>query len=408
MVDHVILKRLTERSDLGWFHSIHDNRGLPGHQKGINLNKPMVNTIWPNLMTRQVAYEAAKAAEAAARLPGGAGAVAAAAERATAQEVGHLRIRVEVHGPDNRPPIIEDRLLALQDKNWRLNGAFIEDSPGDAARFDPTLQEGDLALIGFDGVEWPTRAVVVLLAHSTADAALMADLSPLVTKGARSMARLSSDDLQTFADNHGLPDGHVIRTLAGDPVIKAALEEIAQGDIASVAKIRMRRPSRQMTPEELAAGIAENTRIGQLGERMVNAYLAEKHATGGLAYVWMWPTSAAHPYDFALLNHAIVDTVIDAKSTSSEWKANFYMSMAELEYAANSSVPYLIFRLSEVGPMGAWLRMSHDIRAFATAVASSFAVAAPTGTRATTIAISPVAAGLAWSDPPVRLPPGSP
>lgn len=71
MVDHVVLKRLTLKSDLGWFHSIHENRKLKGHQKGITLNKPIINKIWPELRSRQADYDAAKDAEAAAKMPGG-------------------------------------------------------------------------------------------------------------------------------------------------------------------------------------------------------------------------------------------------------------------------------------------------------------------------------------------------
>ena len=64
MADYVVLKRLTEKSDLGWFRSIFYNRSLKGRQKGITLNKAVINDIWPNLVARQIAYEAAKAAEA--------------------------------------------------------------------------------------------------------------------------------------------------------------------------------------------------------------------------------------------------------------------------------------------------------------------------------------------------------
>jgi hypothetical protein len=408
MVDHVVLKRLTLASDLGWFHSIHDNRKLKGHQKGITLNKSIINKIWPELVLRQANYDAAKYAEVAARNLGDAGIAAAAMERNKAQDAGHLPVKVEIFGPAGKPPLFESRLMALQDKNWRLNGAFIEDPLEDPIRFNPVLQEGDLALIGFDGIELPTRAVVVLLAQSTHDAPLMANLAPLVTKGAKSMVQLTPDFLQKFADEQGLPLGHIIRTLAGDPVVEAALEEIVQGDLAAATKIRVRRPSRAETAEELAAGIAASTLTGQRGERMVNALLADQHKGGGPVHRWKWPMSAAHPYDFELLSPTgSVDIVIDAKSTSAVWTADFYMSSAELAHAVESPVPYLIYRLSKVGPTGAWLRMSDDIRNFATVVAPAFADAAPVGTRVTTIAISPIASGLTWSDP-VRLPPAPP
>jgi hypothetical protein len=103
-----------------------------------------------------------------------------------------------------------------------------------------------------------------------------------VNKGVKSMVQLTPDYLQTFANNHGLPPGHIIRTLAGDPVIDAALEEIVQGDLAAATKVRTRRPSKSETAEELAASLAANTLTGQRGERMVNALLAAQHEAGGL------------------------------------------------------------------------------------------------------------------------------
>ena len=124
MVDYVVLKRLTEKSDLGWFHSIFLNRKLSGGQKGITLNKRIINEIWPNLIARQTVYEAAKEAEAEAKERGGAGNAVAEIERNKAQDAGHLPVQVEIHGPEAKAPFTVNRLVALQDKNWRLNGAF--------------------------------------------------------------------------------------------------------------------------------------------------------------------------------------------------------------------------------------------------------------------------------------------
>ncbi len=404
MADYVVLKRLTGKSDLGWFHSIHTNRGLAGNQKGIILNKRIINKIWPSLLTRQAAYEAAKAAEIAANAPGGAGPATAEAEKANARVAGHLPVRVELHGPEGKAPFVVSRLLALQDKNWRLNGAFIEDPLNDPARFDPILKDGDMVIIGFDGVEEPTNAVVALFAAGSAtDATLVADLSARVSEGTKSMIRLMPDQLLAIANQHALPNDHVVRIIAGDPVVLSALEEIAQGDIVAAARIIQRR-ARPVNADELAAGIEANAHTGHLGERMVNSFLRDRHQTGGLAYKWMWPASAAHTYDFEVLNSSgQPDHVIDAKSTSSVWKVDFYMSWGELAHAATSAAPYLIYRLSEVGQTGAWLRTSEDIRSMAAEIVQALTVAAPLGTKVTTVSVSPLVPGMRWSSP-CRLP----
>jgi len=404
MTDFVVLKRLTGKSDLGWFHSIHTNRGLAGNQKGIILNKRIINKIWPSLIQRQAAYEAAKAAEIAASAPGGAGPVAANAAKEDARLAGHLPVRVELHGPDGKPPFVVPRLVALQDKNWRLNGAFIDDPTDDPVRFDPMLQDGDLVIIGFDGVEEPTNAVVVLLAAaSVTDAPLFADLAARVSEGPKSMIRLMPADVLAIADHHALPDAHVIRTLAADPVVVSALEEIAQGDIVAAAKI-IQRCARPVNAAELAAGIDANGLTGHLGERLVNAFLGDRHAASGSAYKWMWPDHAAHPFDFEVLDASgQPELVIDAKSTTSVWTVDFYMSRGELTFAATSAVPYFIYRLSEVGQTGAWLRISDDIRSMAGRIVQALGVASPSGTKVITVTISPLESGLTWSDP-LRLP----
>ena len=404
MADYVVLKRLTGKSDLGWFHSIHTKQGLAGNQKGIILNKRVINKIWPSLLMRQANYEAAKAAEIAANAPGGAGPAAAETEKEYARVAGHLPVRVELHGPDGKPPFVVSRLLALQDKNWRLNGAFIEDPLDDPARFDPILKDGDLVIIGFDGVEEPTNVVVVLLAAgSPTDATLVADLATRVSEGTKSMIRLTPAEVLAIADHHALPNDHVVRTLAEDPLILSVLEEIAQGDIVSGAKVIQRR-TRPVNAAELAVGIKANGQTGHLGEQMVNVFLGDRHEAGGPAYKWMWPASAAHPYDFELVNSSgQPNQVIDAKSTSSVWKVDFYMSWGELACAATSAVPYLIYRLSEVGQTGAWLRISDDIRPMAAEIVQALKTAAPAGTRVTTVSVSPLESGLTWSDP-FRLP----
>ncbi len=79
-----------------------------------------------------------------------------------------------------------------------------------------------------------------------------------------------------------------------------------------------------------------------------------------------------------------------------------------MSWAAHSRVPYYIDRVSEMAPdKPSVLRISNDIRTFATATALAFVRAAVQGTRAADVAIRPDARGLTWSDP-VPLPPTHP
>lgn len=218
MVDYVVFKRLTLRSDLGWFKSIFHKHELKTKQKGIGLNKEIINQIWPSLVARQAAYAKAKAS----------------GDTMAAQKAGHLPIHVEIHGPAAKPPIISEQLMALQDKNWRLTGPFIEEPTSDKHRFDLVMEEGDYALIGFNGIDRPNKAIVILLAHSTSDAALLADL-PTLPRGSGSMVRIEPAALGDLATKHGLPEGHAIRLLLVDSTGQEAVG-LAEGRGAKVAQ----------------------------------------------------------------------------------------------------------------------------------------------------------------------------
>lgn len=437
MVDFIVLKRLTLKSDLGWFRSIFIGHGLAGKQKGINLNKNVANEIWPNLLVRQEAYEAAKDAQTAAKALGMVGKSLVVAGKAKARAIGAIPIRTDIYGPDGKLPITQDRLIILQDKNWRINGAFVEDPPGDPSRFFPVLAEGDLALIGVDGIDWPVAASIILLAQHTSDAPLWTDLSTRVSKGAGSMVQLQPADIQTLADAHGLPPAHPVRLLISAPAGSAvavpaapvlpAIPPIvpppasptiaatptavllpapasASAAPASVTTLKKPRAVKPVTEEAHKDQMIANMLTGVRGEKMVNAYLIDQNQAGGPVPLWMASSSAEHPYDFGLLEATgALANVIDAKATSTPWPSGFYVSMAELTYAATSDVPYFIYRMSEVSATGGILRISGDIRVFAKATALSLVNAAPVGTRVTEIAILPVNSGLTWSVPIVLL-----
>lgn len=403
MPDYVVLKRLTLKSDLGWFKSIFEGHGLSTKQKAITLNKDVMNALWPSLLIRQGTYERHKAAQTAAELLGHT--AQAEAEKAAATAVGTIPVRVELHGPGGKPPMpIMDRKIVLQDKNWRLNGDFVTDPTGDPTRFYPTMQEGDLALIGFNDVGWPADPVVVLLSQSN-DAPLWAALQARVSKGRNSMAELDPADLVRLANAHGLAPGDIIRTLGSTTSLLPS-----GGPAASLPKPRSRRTATsKATPAQLAAKLAAIAKVGQLGENLVDSYLGARSTLGRPAHTWISQTYAEHPYDFELLSAkgAVVE-VVDAKSTSQAWTADFYMSAAEIVYAAASPVPYRIYRVSEVGPgVSANLRISDDIRALAAAIVSGPLASSHAGIRATGFAINPQAAGITWAGP-IALPPSSP
>lgn len=173
MADYIAVKLLNLRSELGWFKGIYDRRQLPGepgpgpglkgNQKGITISADHLRAMYPMTVARQAAYDAEKGLQKAAR-------AAADAHEEAARLVGSITVHATIVGPGahpgpDSPPDIDapERVIALQDKNWRLNGKFIEDPPGEPTRFESTLDEGDLAILGFTGIEEPTAVTVILL-----------------------------------------------------------------------------------------------------------------------------------------------------------------------------------------------------------------------------------------------------
>jgi Protein NO VEIN, C-terminal len=163
--------------------------------------------------------------------------------------------------------------------------------------------------------------------------------------------------------------------------------------------------SQTLTPEELAERLAATFQTGKLGERMVDRYLSGQATGATPVHTWVSAKFAEHPYDFELLSASgAVEAVIDAKATSSPWPGEFFMSIAEVNFARSSPVPYRIYRLSEVGMAGAELRVSGDIRPFAEAALNTLLPHLLSGTRITTMAVRPTDCGINWSAP-IRLPP---
>lgn len=397
MPDHIAIKLLTEKSDLGWFKSIFERRGLAGKQKGITLGADVFRRFYPRLGLRIETYRKAKLRQKQAKALTPPDLPAFERAKAAAKAAGSIPVVATLYGPDAAAPFTRNRVIALQDKNWRLNGAFILDPEGEPDRFDPVLQDEDIAIIGFDGGEQPTAVTVLLLAGaSAADGTIYAALRPLLSKGAGSMISMEPARLATLADSLALPDGHPLRLLATDTAIERDIEEAARGNERAADRVRRRRKGRPLTPEELAAGKAAAERNGALGEELVNHWLEARSAGGPAQHRWASVTVANAPFDFEILGPSgDVTEVVDVKTTSSTSGTEFFVSIGELEYAAASKVPYRIWRVSEVGATGAWMRQSADFRPVAAAILKA-AEAFPSGARPSVVAVSPVRNSLGW------------
>lgn len=360
------VKRLT-RSDLTLFE-VQLRRQNAGKQKAINLNREVfVDVLFPGAPLR--------AGDAAMQFP----------------------CSLRILGPDG---ITDARNLMRKviaaggsQKNWRLNGETVraeQDAPFPGRYND--LNEGDIAVFGFEGVDVPDAITMVLLRSASAeDGAPHAALSQYL--GLKSMRAVGEADLQAAVDSAGLE--HPLRELL-DADLDEALEDAAQGSPTAAEKLRHRSP-RRTSHKALAEARANAERIGRDGEVLVRGFLRGQVVADGItSFVWEAEENATHPFDFTVTQFDGRPVPVEVKSTSGPHARAVMFSHAEVIFAARTPAVE-VWRLSEMQDGQAVLRKSAGLSVLASVlVEKADGIAA--GVMPNGWTISPEALG-PWSDP---------
>lgn len=378
----IAIKSLTA-TDLTYFATIY-RRSNVAKQKAINLNaNVLIEEFYPAL-----------------------------SEHALTQPRGEISFPLSIYGPNAAGlyPLRRKIIKGGSYKNWRLNGELIHDPEEEPGRFGG-LQPSDLAVLGFQGRVAPETVTMILLAQAdAADAGLVANLSPLAPPGGRrSMASVTATRLEDALVATGAAADHPLRLLARDPVLDAALDDAALGDAGGAAILHTGRPGRPVTPEELARAKERAERTGADGETLVDIHFRDHENPGGTwAHEWTSARNAVAPYDFRCRSTGGVlgdqEFKVDVKTTRSAWTNDFHMSLGELREAARSTVPYRIYRMSDLDETGGTLRISGDVRDFARQLLEAHDGAMPGKIRADSFSIPVDAQGLTW-DAPIRIEP---
>jgi Domain of unknown function (DUF3883) len=263
---------------------------------------------------------------------------------------------ISIYGPGTAPMHNLQRKILKQEKNWRLNGEYI-DNPDDAPNRYNELREGDFAVFEFTGFPFPTAAKMVLVSKSNAsDTELHRDLEKRF--GQTSMVALTPQLLEEIIDFASPPKDHPIHEWAGADVI----EEAAFGNALSIEKLLKRRQGRGLTPEELLVARASGERTGQLGEELIDVYFKTKKEGGDLLdYEWVSQTNAIAPYDFRVEWKGQRPMLLDVKSTRGEFNNPIHVSLGELVKSQKGPERYEIYRLYEVTDRSAKLRVSKNV-----------------------------------------------
>lgn len=268
-------------------------------------------------------------------------------------------------------------------KNWRLDGEYIPDKPEDQGRYRG-LAPGDIAVFEFFGVPVPSGAKMILLAQAAPeDAALVQFFNPML--GGRSMVQLSASQIEQCVRQVGPAEEHPIRELETE----SAVEDAVQGGLRGIQTLRRRPREQQVTHEELLRARRNMEEVGRLGEDLLNEYLSAMLFSGRIeGYEWVSESNAVAPYDFRVVENKGQTVCIDVKATSGEFERPLHISIAELLQMRDGTTSYDLYRVYDMSPTSARLRISRDLRNFAAKVLRGLEHL-PDGVQADSVSVRP-------------------
>ena len=327
----IALKRLT-KSDLTFF-IWHFQNSNAGNQKAINLNADVfVDRLFPNIH-----------------------------EEAT-RRGDRFPVDLDIFGPGGAGALNLQRKIVKGEsyKNWRLNGEFVRD---DEQRFRP-LQEGDLAVIEFEGDVAPYAARLVLVAKSlSADAAAHRELDALLDK--RRMAQITSAQLDSVVAQARLADEHPLNGIN----LQNELEDAAQGGLSATRRLFKRSTTRKVSKTELKAARIQADETGALGEEFVNEWLTAERTSGRIsAFEWTSRENAIAPYHNTVTLLSGQSERLDVKATTGPFRNTLHVSINELLHCADASQPYRIYRVFAIDGRTAKMRISAPLTHFAAGI----------------------------------------
>jgi hypothetical protein len=370
VADFLAIKNLAG-SDLGWFRPL-VGRFANTKQKGINLNADvLIEKFYRDLPA------------------------------VAASQSGRIMVDVTIYGPRGAGPMPGSFKIirSAGGKNRRLNGTLVNEPLDEPGRFSG-LQPNDLAVLAFDGRPAPTDIRLVLLsAHSLEDGTLHSALAPHVSgAGQKTMATIGEAGLRAALDASGVPSSHPLWLLL-DGEDAPDLEDASHGGIVGTRRLETRRIGRPVSRVEMRRAVLAAADTGQLGEELVNAHLAKRQdVEPGFRFEWVSDNNAIAPYDFNC-GDTKEEFCVDAKATRSDFGGVFHMSFREVIHAAESPIPYLIYRVYELTEDGGKFRASNDIRSFALQLRSQHDASMPGNVTADGFSIPVDTPGLVWSEP---------
>jgi hypothetical protein len=290
---------------------------------------------------------------------------------------GSYPFQLSIHGPGARAVHLRPQQKAWRTsgKNWRLDGALVDDPPGERGRYDD-LRHGDFAILGFQGTRQPEGDATLILVSATDDAALHAAIrSKFAFAGRQTMRPVSPEDLDDLwmATRGAYGRRHPLRSLLianahRDFPPPDTVEEAVFGSARTQERIaRTNGQGAAITQDTVRQQLRAAEDTGEQGEAAFNHWLL---ATGHEErdYVWLSRTHARAARDFDLnrprWKGATGELFIDVKATRGRFDSPIHMSMAEVRWAA-SHANYRIARIHELTQHSARLTMLSGVQTIA-------------------------------------------
>lgn len=353
MSKKLAIKILTA-SDLTLFEWHFRNRSA-GNQKALNLNADVfVKDLYPALPETQ--------------------------EAAT----GRLPVDLYLYGPGIAGEVNLQRKIIKHGsyKNWRLDGEFIFNPPGEPDRFN-VLQPEDVAIIEFTGDVSPSAVRIVLVSKlTTADQSLHAAVTAWLN--GRSMASISEEGLHNIVGTTQLGANHPVYEL----LIDADLEDAVEGGADGIARLLGRRSGGRISKRQLLDARGRADVVGELGESLVADYLEMLRGTGQVDdYEWTSRENAIAPFDFVVTIRG-EDQLVDVKSTTGGFDRKVHVSLSELVCMVKESRKYRLYRVYRMSGERACLRVSSDMKGVAEEILRILGTL-PSGTTVDSVSLDP-------------------
>ncbi len=251
-------------------------------------------------------------------------------------------ITLSIFGPGYAPEYTIQRRIQKKGmlRHYQLNGELIADRE-DPERFHE-LRTGDFVIFEFTGDLEPVSARAVFIAKNIVVDSRLHELLDAHMGSSSSMIALQPQEFERLIAQANLPEDHPANLL----VMYNALEDAALNGIEGIKALRRSPFNGNVSRRVLDQARKTAQTVGRIGEELVYTYLESKKNSGQiLDFEWVADENAISPYDFSIQELDGSTTLVDVKTTKTDFNNRIHISYNELLQTQESS-RYDIYRVS--------------------------------------------------------------